>query len=121
MALWLNTEPGKLNIPIITFLLILLKQKGVMATKIKVKSNGKFSDKELNRLLIEQKLETALSDLKPLVSKKKFERSLKKASKQLNKEFSKKSLNSLRKQNSAPPQPETETRDNTSLLIEELP
>ncbi len=89
-------------------------------TNNKTTSNEKVSDKKLNRLFIEQKIEEVLSDLKPLVSKKKFESTIKKTSKLLNKSFSKKSLESFRKQYESI-HPEMESKDNTSLLIEELP
>jgi len=88
--------------------------------KNKIKTDEKVSEKKLNRLWVANKLEAAFADLKPLVDKKKFEGAIKKASKLLNKDLSKKSLNNFRKQNT-PIHKEAEVRDDTNLLIEELP
>jgi len=88
--------------------------------KNKTKTGEKVPGKKLNRLLVEEKLESAFSELKPLVSKKKFDEAIKKASKSLNKDFSKKSLDNFRKQHASVP-PEEQIKDDTNQLIEELP
>lgn len=87
--------------------------------KDKTKTDKKVPDKRLNRLLIEQKVGEALSDLKSQVSKKEFEQGIKKAAKQLTKNFSKISLDNFRKQHESV-HPKKEIKDNTTILIEEL-
>lgn len=89
-------------------------------TNNKTKTDKKVPDKKLNRLLIEQKVGEALSDLKSLVSKKKFKQGIKKAAKMLSKDFSQKSLDNFRKQHESI-HPEKEIKDNTTMLIEKLP
>lgn len=86
----------------------------------KIKTEMKLSDKKLNRLLIEQKLEEALSDLKLTVGKKKFEKSIRKAGRILYNGFSKKTLDNFRKASQATGT-EGAVKDDTTLLIEELP
>jgi hypothetical protein len=88
--------------------------------KNKTKTDGKVSDKKLNRLFIERKLEGALSDLKQLVGNKKFERSIKKAGRLLNKDLSKKSLDNFRKLHDSI-HAEQEIKEETTMLIEDLP
>jgi hypothetical protein len=88
--------------------------------KDKTKTDEKVPDKKLNRLLIEQKVGESLSDLKSLVSKKEFEQGIKKAAKQLTRNFSKKSLDNFRKQDKSI-HPEKEIKDNITMLIEDLP
>lgn len=86
----------------------------------KIKTGPKVSDKKLNRLLIEQKLEEALSDLKLTVGKKRFQKNIRKAGRLLYKGFSKKTLDNFRK--STQTNDSTgEIKDDTTLLIEELP
>ena len=88
--------------------------------KKKTKGKKKIPDKKLNRLLIEQKLEEAFSELKTIVGEKKFQQRIRKAGKQLNKDFSKKALDNLRKLKDAG-NSIGEVEDDTSILIEELP
>jgi uncharacterized protein (UPF0147 family) len=80
----------------------------------------KLSKKKLNQALIEQKLGEAFSNLKPIMGDKKFEKKIKKAAKAVKNKFSKKSLDSFRKQHGIIPA-EKAIRDDTNLLIEDLP
>lgn len=89
--------------------------------KKKTKTAEKVPEKKLNRLLIEQKLEEALSDLKSFVGKKKFEKRIKKAGKLINDGFSKKALDSLRKVKENGNPGTSYVIDDTTILIEELP
>ncbi|MEP6701041.1 MAG: hypothetical protein ABJA85_06990 [Bacteroidota bacterium] len=89
--------------------------------KKKTKKAEKVPGKKLNRILIEHKLEEALSDLKSFVGKKKFERRIKKAGKLLNDGFSRKALDNLRKVKENATPAGIDVPDDTTILIEELP
>ncbi len=86
----------------------------------KIKRGMKLSDKKLNRLLLEQKLEEALSDLKLTVGKKRFEKNIRKAGRLLYNGFSKRTLDNFRKATQTKDS-KGEIKDDTTLLIEELP
>ncbi|MEO6000856.1 MAG: hypothetical protein ABIN89_28675 [Chitinophagaceae bacterium] len=88
--------------------------------KKKSKGKEKIPAKKLNRVLIEQKLEEAFSEFKTIMGEKKFQQHIRKAGKLLNKDFSKKDLDNLRKLKDASNSAGV-VEDDTSILIEELP
>lgn len=88
--------------------------------KNKTQTDRKMSDKRLNRLLIEKRLQEAFSDLKSFAGTKKFEKNIRKAGKLLSNGFSKKKLDNFRKEKDTSP-PVADIRHDTTLLIEELP
>lgn len=87
--------------------------------KNKTKTGDKVSEKKMNRLFILKRMDAAFSDLIALTGKKKYEKGIKKAAKLLCNNFSKKSFDSFRKLDESV-SPQSQMREGTNLLIEEL-